>query len=215
MMGIVVKKSWRLQDSEHFCLALSLNRSPEEVIEIYGADAGRARWLLAKDTPLAPHLGSSLRTGELGKWSFCIEFENFIGSEDKIMRDLSAQTESIVIFRTAKALTAFHYAVNGQIVEWFEPGYLSSLRGQSSYEFAHKVHALTAANVDPVAACLQVIAGRIGHELTTEILHGPLLTAVIDEPDLAALRHPDPPLLYPEVPQENSRRRGRRLGRRL
>lgn len=203
--------SWRLENSDHFCLTLSLNKSPEEVMEIYGADASNARLMPAKEVPRAPLLGTSLRSGRLGEWSFGIEFDNFIGSTYKIMRDLSARTESIVLFRTAKALKSFHYATDGKVVEQFEPGYQPSVRGQSSYQFAKQVHVLTSANVDPVSACLRVIARRTGHELTTEKLHGPLLTAIIDEPDRVALSRPDPPLLFPEVPRESPRRLGRLL----
>ncbi|MFH9836046.1 DUF6461 domain-containing protein [Streptomyces sp. NPDC017201] len=203
--------SWRLENSGHFCLTLSLNKSPEEVMEIYGADASNARLMPAKEVPSVPPSGTSLRSGRLGEWSFGIEFDNFIGSTYKIMRDLSERTESIILFRTAKALKSFHYVTNGKVAEQFDPGYLPSIRGKSSYRFAEQVHVLTATNLDPVAACLRVIARRTGHELTTEKIHGPLLTAIIDEPDRVALSHPDPPLLLPGVPRESSRRLGRLL----
>ncbi|MFI2510347.1 hypothetical protein [Streptomyces sp. NPDC018972] len=55
------------------------------------------------------------------------------------------------------------------------------------------------------------MARHTGHELTTDILHGPLLTAVVDEPDPAALSHPDPPLLYPDEPLKRPRPLGREL----
>ncbi|MFI5571165.1 DUF6461 domain-containing protein [Streptomyces sp. NPDC051740] len=205
--------SWRLSDSENFCLSLTLHKSPEEVMEIYGADLNSARLMHAKDIPDAPPLGTVICAGQLGEWSFCIEFEDFIGSTSKVMRDLSHKTESIILFRTAKALKSFQYVTDGRIVEQFEPGFPSSVHGESSHAFAEQVHVLTAASTRPIAASLEVIARYTGHELTTEQLHGPLLTTVIDEPDRVALRYPDPPLQYPEVPQRSSRRTGRPLGR--
>lgn len=204
--------SWRLADSQHFCLTLSRNRSPEEVIALYGADAGSARRVPAKSAPVAPPRSTTLRAGSLGEWSFCVEFENYIGCTATIMRDLSAGTEALIVLRTAKALEMFRYVVDGRVVEQFEPGYPPSVHGRSAHEFARRTETLVSTGTTPMAACLEVMARHTGHELTTDILRGPLLTAVIDEPDHAALAHPDPPLLYPDVPPGRSRPLGRQLG---
>ncbi|WP_432159967.1 DUF6461 domain-containing protein [Streptomyces sp. NRRL F-5630] len=203
--------SWRLGDSEQFCLTLSLNRSPAEIIRIYGADEGAARQLLSQDTPDAPPLGTVLRSGSLGEWGFCIEFEDPIGFTNGVMRDLSIDTESIILFRTAKALTVFHCVVNGRVIEWFAPGYPPSVRGHSSHQFSQRIHALTSAGMDSIAACLDVIARCVGQEITTEILRGSLLSVIVDEPDRDALERPDPPLLHPRDTQENPRPLGRPL----
>ncbi|MFI2422653.1 DUF6461 domain-containing protein [Streptomyces sp. NPDC018955] len=203
--------SWRLADSQHFCLTLSRNRSPEEVIALYGADPGSARRVPSKSTPDAPPRGTALRAGSLGEWSFCVEFENYIGCTDTVMRDLSTGTEALLLYQTAKALEVFCYAVDGRVVEKFEPGYPPSARGRSSHEFARRTETLISAGTTSTAACLEVMARHTGHELTTDILHGPLLTAVVDEPDHAALSHPDPPLLYPDEPLKRSQPLGREL----
>lgn len=202
---------WQWENSDQFCLSFSLGKTPEQVIAIYGADLDKARWLSAGKAPAAPTLGTALRAGSLGRWTFCLELDNQIGCTAKIMRDLSERTESVILLRTAKALKTFHYAVDGKVHEWFEPGYPPSVRGRSRYGFASKIHALTAAGADAIAACSKVISQHIGHELGTEILHGPLLSAVIAEIDRPGLDHPDPPLLYPPSPREGSSRLGRRL----
>ncbi|MFI2376656.1 DUF6461 domain-containing protein [Streptomyces sp. NPDC018964] len=205
--------SWRLADSQHFCLTFCRNRSPEEVLARYGADADSARPLPAKSAPSALLRGTTLRVGLLGEWSFCVEFENYIGCTKTIMRDLSAGTEALLLFQTEKGLTVFSYVVDGRVVEKFEPGCPPSARGRSAHAFARRTEALISTGTSRTTACLEVMAQHTGHELTTDILHGPLLTAVIDEVDQAALAHPDPPLLYPDdVPPSSPRPLGRPLG---
>ncbi|MFD7688100.1 DUF6461 domain-containing protein [Streptomyces sp. NPDC059781] len=204
--------SWRLSDSQHFCLTLSRNRSPEEVLALYGADAGSARRVRVESMPDAPPRRTTLRAGSLGEWSFCVEFDYHIGCTATVMRDLSAGTETLVLYRTAKALEVFRYVVDGRVVEQFEPGYPPSARGRSAHEFARRTETLISAGTTRRAVGLEVMARHTGHELTTDILHGPLLTAVVDEPDHAALNHPDPPLLYPDEPPGSPRPLGRQLG---
>ncbi|MFJ8754603.1 DUF6461 domain-containing protein [Streptomyces sp. NPDC102441] len=205
--------SHELDKSNNFCMTLSLGKSPEEVINIYGADAGEARWLTA-DAPGAYVTNATttvLRAGSLGDWTFCLEFEYLLGSNEGIMRELSTNAEAIVIFRTAKALTGFHYVANCELLESFEPGYPPSVSGRSSHEFSSKVHALTSTGLDPVAACLEVVTGHVGCDLTKETLRGPLLSVIMDKPDLVAFARRDPLLLRPAVPQKSRRRLGRRL----
>ncbi|MCX2926113.1 DUF6461 domain-containing protein [Streptomyces sp. NEAU-W12] len=202
---------WRWENAEQFCLSISLDRTPEEIIDIYGADVEKARQLPLNTAPSAPARGVALRAGSLGRWAFCIEFDNPIGCTERIMRDLSEHTESITLLRTAKALKTFHYAANGKVHEWFEPGYPPSVRGRSRYNFARKVHALTSAGADTISACSQVISLHIGQEITTETLEGPLLSAVVAEIDRAGLDHPDPPLRYPSSSLRSSGHLGRRL----
>ncbi|MGW4022144.1 DUF6461 domain-containing protein [Streptomyces sp. NPDC005009] len=204
--------SWHLADSQHFCLTLSRNRSPEEVLALYGADAGSARQVPSESVPDAPPRSTTLRAGPLGEWSFCVEFDYHIGCTPTVMRDLSAGTETLVLYRTAKALEMFRYVVDGRIVEQFEPGYPPSARGRSAHGFARRTETLIHAGTGQAAACLEVMAQHTGHELTTDTLRAPLLTAVVDEPDHTALHHPDPPLLYPDVPPGNPQPLGRRLG---
>lgn len=203
--------SWTLDMSQHFCLTVTFRRSAEEVVRIYGADADRFSWVPSREAPEAPRSGTSLRAGVLGEWAFCIEFENFIGSTHAIMRDLSAQTECLVLLTTEKGLTMFSSVVDGEVVERFEPGYPPSTQGRSPHGYADEIHGLVADGLGPVAASLRSIALRVGHSLTTEILHGPLLSVVIDDFDRQALDHPDPPLLFPAPPPGGSGPLGRRL----
>ncbi|MEW1605229.1 DUF6461 domain-containing protein [Streptomyces sp. NPDC093808] len=202
---------WRLEDSDQFCMTLSLDRSPEEIIRIYGGDETAARILSAREAPETPPAGTTLRIGSLGDWRFCIEFENPVGFTEKIIRDLSRGTEAIVLFRTVKALKVFHYVINGRIIEWFEPGYPPSSQGCSPHEFSRKVHTLTDAGMKPIAACLEVITGHTGQEISEEKILGPLLSVVIHELDRDSLGHPNPPLLYPSIPLTNSRPLGPQL----
>jgi hypothetical protein len=151
-----------------------------------------------------------LRTGTLGDWSFCIEFHNPIGFLNTVVHDLSTETKTIVLFRNAKAFKEFDYVVNGQLVESFEPGDPSSTWGQSEYNFSRSVHDRRPSPTQAITACLEVIAEHIGHELTLEILRGPLFSAVVDAPDRAALARPDSKLQRIISP-ETSDTLGRRL----
>ncbi|MFI5566138.1 hypothetical protein ACIA6T_01915 [Streptomyces sp. NPDC051740] len=102
--------------------------------------------------------------------------------------------------------------VDGRVVEQFEPGYPPSARGRSAHGFARRAETLVSAGTTRRAVGLEVMAQHTGHELTTDTLHGPLLTAVVDEPDHTALHHPDPPLPYPDEPPGSPRPLGRPLG---
>lgn len=206
-----VASSWTLDMSQHFCLTVTFRRRAEEVVGIYGADAGRFSRVPSREAPEAPRSGTLLRAGVLNEWAFCIEFENFIGSTYAIMRDLSAQTECLVLLTTEKGLTLFSSVVDGEVVERFEPGYPPSTQGRSPHGYADEIHGLVADGLGPVAASLRSIARRVGRSLTTEILHGPLLSVVIDDFDRQVLNHPDPPLLFPAPPPGGSGPLGRRL----
>ena len=204
---------WNLGKSEHFCLTLSAGRSAEEIVEIYGADGRRAHWLSSDecfDSIEPTSTNTILRAGILGDWAFCIEFHNPIGFLNAVVRDLSTHTRTIVLSRTAKAFKEFDYVVNGQLVESFEPGDPSSTWGQSEHDFSRRVHERHPTPSQAITACLDVIAEHIGNELTTEILRGPLLSAVVDAPDQAALARPDPRLQRTTPPGTPST-----LGRRL
>lgn len=206
-------ESWNLGQAGQFCLTISAGRSTEEVIEMYGADRRSARRLSSVECfdefkPTATN--TILRAGSLGGWSFCIEFENPIGFLDGIIRDLSEGSETIILSRTGNSLTVFRYAVDGRLVESFEPGDPLSSWGQSRHEFSRKVHGRSATS-NVVMACLDVIAEYLGYELTTEVLHGSLLSAVVDDPDRAALARPDL-RLHVTAPLGTRSTLGRRLG---
>ncbi|MFF3257733.1 DUF6461 domain-containing protein [Streptomyces sp. NPDC002932] len=205
-----MSESWNLGKSQNFCLTLSAARSTEEVIELYGGDLGTARWLASEDCEIATGESTLLRAGPLGGWAFCVEFENPIGSLDGVVRKLSVNTETIILYHTAKALKVFQYVVNGQLVESFEPGYLSSSWGWSKHEFSRKVHELIPSSSNAVTACLHVISEHIGQPLTTDLLTGPLLSAVIDNPDRPTLARRAPGLRMTTPPGTDST-----LGRRL
>jgi hypothetical protein len=183
------------------------------VVEIYGADAGEARSLSSDecfDVIEVTPVNTILRAGTLGDWAFCVEFDNPIGFLNSIVRDLSRNTEAIVLLRTARAFKQFNYVVNGQLIESFEPGTPSTTWGRSEYDFSRRVHEINPAPTQAITTCLDVIAEHIGHELTAEILRGPLLSAVVDAPDRAALARPDPRLQRTTPPGTAST-----LGRRL
>ena len=206
-------EDWNLGKSENFCLTLSAGRSAEEIVEIYSADGNRAHWLSSDecfDTIEPTSTNTILRAGILRNWAFCIEFNNPIGFLNAIVRGLSSHTISIVLFRTAKAFAQFVYVVDGQLVESFEPGNPISTWGRSEHDFSRRVHERHPTPSQAITACLDVIAEHIGIELTTEILRGPLLSAVVDAPDRAALSRADPRLLRTTPPGTPST-----LGRRL
>ncbi|MFF6931403.1 DUF6461 domain-containing protein [Streptomyces californicus] len=203
--------SWSLSDSIQFCLTISLNKSPEEVMRAYGADAGRAQLLTAERLPEIPLQGTLLRVGSLGRWSFGIDYDYHIGSKGAVMRDLSAGGESLILYQTAKALKCFDYVVDGKIVEHFEPGEPRTARGQSVHQFSQQVEELVSAGFGAIDASLRAAVRRTGHELTADHLRGPLLSVVIEDPDFIFSDRLDVQLPFPEMSRVKSRQTGRRL----
>lgn len=188
----MTEESWSLARSGQFCLSLSAESTVEEVLEAYGADASRARWATSEEwfSVYEPSATSTaLRVGILGGWSFCIEFENCIGFMPGIRYRLSKETETFILSRTGHALTVLHYMADGEIVESFEPGN-GTPYVQSSHDFASRVKRLTV-STDSITASLEVLAEYTGHHLTTALLHGPLLSVAIQNPDRANLMRTD------------------------
>lgn len=204
---------WKLGGGEDFCLTVSSGRSVEETIEIYGADRGKARWMssAACYATLDPTQNNTiLRAGTLGDWCFCIEFWNPIGYLDGVVRKLSTDAKVIILSHTGGSMTAFRYVVNGRLTESFEPNYPPSAWGHSEYNFARRVHELPK-SPDGAMSCLRVIGETTGHELTREILQGPLFSVIVEGPDRTALSRRDPGL-PPAPPPGRPRPLGRSLG---
>ncbi|WP_407699916.1 DUF6461 domain-containing protein [Streptomyces liliiviolaceus] len=204
---------WTLAQSGQFCLTLSAGRSVEDVLEAYGADTARARWLTSEEwfgiyEPSAT--STALRAGSLGNWSFCIEFENCIGFTPGIRRALSKETEAFILSRTGHALTTLHYMTDGELVESFEPGN-DTPSAPSGRDFAGRVQRLTD-SADGVTACLEVLAEYTGRYLTTSLLHGPLLSVTVPDPDRAGLMRADLSRTEGTTASGTSSGLGRRLG---
>ncbi|MBZ6107379.1 DUF6461 domain-containing protein [Streptomyces olivaceus] len=204
---------WTLAQSGQFCLALSAGRSVEDILEVYGADTSKARWLTSEEwfgiyEPTAT--STALRAGSLGGWSFCIEFDNCIGFTPGIRRELSKETETFILSRTGHALTTLQYLADEELVESFEPGSDTS-SVPSGHDFAGRVKRLTDSS-DGVTACLEVLAEYTGHYLTTALLHGPLLSVTVQDPDREGLTRAEPNRPGETTTAGTATSLGRRLG---
>ncbi|WP_416069872.1 DUF6461 domain-containing protein [Streptomyces sp. AK02-01A] len=209
----MTEESWSLGQSGQFCLALSAGSTVEDVLEAYGADVSKARWITSEEwfksyEPTAT--STALRAGSLGGWSFCIEFDNCIGFTPGIRHKLSKETEVFVLSRTGQVLTTLYYMVDGKVVESFEPGNSTSYV-PSSCDFTGRVKRL-ADSSDGITACLEVLAEYTGHYLTTALLHGPLLSVAVRAPDREGLMRTDLSRPGGAAPSGTSSSLGRRLG---
>ncbi|WP_369015741.1 DUF6461 domain-containing protein [Streptomyces hintoniae] len=206
-------ESWSLSRSEQFCLTLSAGKTPENILEAYGADASEARHLTYAEffrayEPTAT--SAALRVGSFGSWSFCIEFENCIGFMPGVQRKLSQSTEAFLLSRAGNAYAVVDYTVDGEIVESFEPGN-GVIRVPSSHDFAGRVERLTESS-DGITATLEILAEYTGHHVTTALLDGPLLSVVVPTPDRSTLMRNDVSRPESVDPSKTPRGLGRRLG---
>ncbi|MEU2730615.1 DUF6461 domain-containing protein [Streptomyces griseoviridis] len=207
-------ESWSLSKSEQFCLTLSAGKTPENILEAYGADASEARYLTSAEffrayEPTAT--SAALRVGSFGSsWSFCIEFENCIGFMPGVQRKLSQGAESFLLSRAGNAYAVLDYTVDGEIVESFEPGN-GVTRVPSSHDFAGRVERLSESS-DGITATLEILAEYTGHHVTTTLLDGPLLSVVVPTPDRNTLMRYDVSRLERVDPSKTPRGLGRRLG---
>lgn len=204
--------TWDIEGYGDFCLALSRNQTPEQVLTAYGAEPGEARLMSATQCETEMEVTETnaiLRAGKVGMWSFCIEVANPIGFSDLILRRLCDHSEAFSLSRSGHAMTIFKYARDGQLIEWFEPRNPQSIYGGSKQAFFDQIQRISPGSSASMAS-LKVMSGHIGAELTPEILHGPLPTVNVRNPDRALLTRPVPEF---QIPARTGTRSG--LGRHL
>ncbi|MDI6102069.1 DUF6461 domain-containing protein [Actinoplanes sp. NEAU-A12] len=138
----------------------------------------------------------------LGPWSLVIEPEGFCGADHVLLKAASTGVEAISVLRHDYAHAAFAYAVDGDLVTGFEPGYpdLSSMHGTDSHRLWPMMrqigfHPPTEEDGEEVwstsVARALVLAQQItGVTLPSEPLSRPRLHAEL-EPWFAVPNHPE------------------------
>ncbi|MER6394279.1 DUF6461 domain-containing protein [Streptomyces sp. NPDC001523] len=191
--------TWDIEDYGDFCLTLSRNHTPEQVLTAFGAAPGEARLMTAAqcETEVEITGGSALlRAGRFGTWSFCMESANPIGFSDLILKNLCGGSEVFSLSRSGHSMTLFKYAKDGQLSEWFEPRSSQTVHGGSQHAFFQRIQ-----NIPPgtsaAMASLKVMFEHVGADLTPDILNGPLLTVNLGNVDHALLARPVPDFQIP------------------
>jgi hypothetical protein len=83
--------------------------------------------------------GSLLRTGYLGKWTFCYEDGALESIKVDVLRRLSADTETIQMFKGGDGMNIVKYFRDGRTIESFEPTERATLRGDDARSFSPRV----------------------------------------------------------------------------
>ncbi|MCM3920199.1 DUF6461 domain-containing protein [Frankia sp. AiPs1] len=197
-----------------FCLTFTLDVTPQNLLERYGADPATAHPVAFAETGpvLDPRPDQCiLATGTLGEWAFCFETLGVEGIMSATLAALSHGTQSVAVNNDANAMHYLTHWADGQPQEEFEPGAPSTLRAAGPHPFWDATERHRALHPDQrnVVAALRAAGDHIGGRLTVRTLTAPLLTTVLTVP---RSRPPSPaaplPLVHP--PQSTSK-----LGRRL
>lgn len=191
--------TWDIEKYGDFCLTLSQNLTPEQVLTAFGGDPREAQLMSASQSETGigvTETSALLRAGHIGTWSFCIEISNPIGFTDLILKKLCGDSEAFALSRSGHSMTTFKFAQGGRLSESFEPRNQQTVRGDSHHAFFQRIQN-TSPDASAAMASLQVMSEYIGAEITPSLLNGPLLTANLENVDRALLARPVPDFHLP------------------
>ncbi|MFE2889345.1 DUF6461 domain-containing protein [Streptomyces sp. NPDC059272] len=196
------------------CLTFTRGVTPEDLLRRYGADpldANSITFAQAYELIQPGPDSSILRVGSLGEWTFCCESLGVQGVMPAVLAALSRDTETVAFNHGADARHTLDHWVDGQPREHFEPGTKASLQAAGVHPFWDAAERHHADNPEGPAElnALEAVSDRIGGYLTTDIVHGPLLTTFLPW-ILPPLPSPAAPLPFVDAPQQ--RPLGRLLG---
>ncbi|MER8002088.1 DUF6461 domain-containing protein [Streptomyces sp. NPDC095613] len=166
-----------------FSLVFARSKSPESMLEAYGADVEAATRMTRKESISAfpkRKVESLFRVGILGDWAFCYEDRQLLGLTNSVRECLSQGCETIGLHKGADGTRVFERMENSRSVEMFEPDRPSEVRGDGPFILSDLVREKlthTGPERRGISALLLVLTEHFGLELDWETLEGPLLTA--------------------------------------
>ncbi|WP_405987930.1 DUF6461 domain-containing protein [Streptomyces sp. NBC_00986] len=196
------------------CLTFTRGVTPEDLLRRYGADPSAANSITFAQAYelIQPGPDSSiLRVGSLGEWAFCCETLGVQGIMPAVLAALSQSTQTVAFNHGADARHTLDHWADGQPREHFEPGAKPSLQAAGVHPFWDAAERHRADNPDrpDELNTLEAVSDRIGGHLTTDIVHGRLLTTFLPW-TLPPLPSPAAPLPFVHAP--NPRPLGPLLG---
>ncbi|MEW1654732.1 DUF6461 domain-containing protein [Streptomyces sp. NPDC093707] len=183
---------WTYEDL--VCFNLTRGRTPDDVLRVYKADPSQARTMTREqadeefDSP--PSIGSVLRVGLAGSWSFCLEMAwEPVGFGPGLLKRLSAGTDAIHYFRSPNGGVFVNHLRDRELVESFELGVPESLPEEAAplslaEDFRRRVSARPYGD-DGFDEIWAVLSDLTGVSLDDDIIRGPLLTVLRRPPSHA------------------------------
>ncbi|WP_159043365.1 DUF6461 domain-containing protein [Streptomyces sp. NBRC 110028] len=175
-----------------FCVTFTHGKTPHEVLACYGADPGRAALHTlyeSADKYEETSEGTLLRTGPLGRWTFCYEDGVPEGIKTQVLHRLSQGTDTLALFKGGDGLVTFTHFHDGNRAAQFEPGRPHTIDGDDPQHFwqAIQIARQPADNngrpVLSIHAALHAIGQHIGADFDTSTLNGSMLTALLPDTD--------------------------------
>ncbi len=176
---------WTYEDL--VCFNLVRGRTPDDVLRLYEADSSQARTMTREqadeefDSP--PDIGSVLRVGLAGSWSFCLEIAwEPEGFDTGLLKRLSAGTDAIHYFRNPKGGVFVKHLRDGEILEHFDLGLPEPIPGKDAplslaEDFRRRASTRPYGD-DGFDEIWAVLSDLTGVPLDDDLINGPLTTVL-------------------------------------
>jgi hypothetical protein len=179
-----------------YTLTFAAGVSPAAAITAFAADPGNMQ-LLTWQQAIEHEFDGGVRAGEIPGWTFCYEFVGRRANQPVLAR-LSANTEALKIFYAeAKCFVTIYH--NGHRVSEFDPGITPPGADDEQSWNERVIELMSTRRLDRHDAALEMITEHVGNRISSDMLHGPLLTAFLpprpipDPNPPARRRSPDDP----------------------
>lgn len=173
---------WPFNELGGFCLALSRDRHPMDMLKCYGA-APLPETLTRQEAVNRWRRGagvSLLRAGIVGSWGFAFEEGSSISLEEEIQRRLSLGTKTYTLSDAPEAvITLLMLSRDGKILEMHEVGSPPSGEPEVTQSITGEVTLMQQElpDADKVHLGLSVMQRHLDVGLDASLLSGHLLTA--------------------------------------
>lgn len=168
-----------------FCLIFIHSKSPNRVLEAYGADTESAVSLTDRESITAfPKAEYLFRVGVLQDWIFCYEDRKLLGVTRGVQEALSRESKTIRLFKGGDGMRTVERMENCRRIEYFEPDRPSDVRGEGPFVLSELVREeLSAAHPNAMGMSVvgSVLTKQFGLKLDWKTLEGPLITASLRE----------------------------------
>lgn len=184
----VDRAPWSLNDLG-FTITFTRGLTPAQVLTRYGFAAQQAQLItraqfLAVPLPARTPPPTLVAAGMLRRWAFCYEEIGCLGTDRRVLGDLSEGTDTLSLYDIG-GMTVFSHWRDGFRHEGFEPGFPGSRRDLGHRPFWDRMQARRTPGVLRSRTALAVIEEHIGGELTADLLTGRLLRLAIPGPGTA------------------------------
>lgn len=188
----VDRAPWSLNDLG-FTITFTRGITPTEALTRYGFAVEQAHphtrtEFLALERPARTPPPTLVAAGTMNRWAFCYEEGGCLGSDPRVLSDLSDGTDALSLHDIG-GRTVFSHWRDRFRHEGFEPGFPGSRHHVGQHPFWDRMQARRTPGVLRSRTALAVIEEHIGSELTADLLTGRLLTLAVAAP-ISQIRTP-------------------------